>query len=149
VSTAVPKPMTRMKETLAIAVRARPPHGSATTRWALALRWAPAVIFVVFGVGKFINHASEVSSFSSYGLPAPDAFVYAIGALEIVGGLLLASGLFVIPAAIALAGDMVGAIVLSCIGRGENVSLTLAPALLLAMILLILLEVRREPGDEA
>jgi len=92
---------------------------------------------LAFGVGKFANHASELASFRHYALPAPGAFVYAIGVVEIVGGALLALGLLVRPAAVALAGDMVGAIVVSGIGRSETVSLTLAPALLAAMIFLI------------
>jgi uncharacterized membrane protein YphA (DoxX/SURF4 family) len=64
--------------------------------------------------------------------------------LEIVGGLLLASGVLVRLAALALAGDMVGAIVVSGLGRGEDLSLTLAPALLVAMIFLIRV---RAPGS--
>jgi len=49
-------------------------------------------VFVVFGVGKFTNHASELASFHQYGLPAPDAFVYVIGVVELVGGVLLILG---------------------------------------------------------
>jgi uncharacterized membrane protein YphA (DoxX/SURF4 family) len=94
-------------------------------------------VFVVFGAGKFVNHASELASFRQYAVPAPDAFVYVIGVLEIVGGLLLASGVLVRLAALALAGDMVGAIVVSGLSQGEDLSLTLAPALLVAMIFLI------------
>jgi putative oxidoreductase len=102
------------------------------------LRVAAGVVFVVFGVGKFSQHEAEVDSFRTYGLPAPDAFVYAIGVLEIAGGLMLIAGLLVWLAALALAGDMVGAIVVSGIGEGEVVpSLTLAPALLAAMIALL------------
>jgi uncharacterized membrane protein YphA (DoxX/SURF4 family) len=91
----------------------------------------------VFGAGKFVNHGSELASFRHYTLPAPEVFVYVIGVLELLGGLLLASGRLVKLAALALAGDMVGAIAVSGIGRGEDISLTLAPALLAAMILLI------------
>jgi putative oxidoreductase len=116
----------------AIATRA-----GAQGRLAAAIRLAAAAVFIAFGVGKFINHASELASFQQYALPAPEVFVYAIGVLEIVGGALLAIGLLVRPAALALAGDMVGAIVVSGIGRGESVSLTLAPLLLIAMIFLI------------
>jgi uncharacterized membrane protein YphA (DoxX/SURF4 family) len=110
---------------------------SATRRPAAAIRWAAAITFVLFGAGKFVNHASELASFRQYAVPAPDGFVYVIGVLEIVGGLLLASGVLVRLAALALAGDMVGAIVVSGLGRGETLSLTLAPALLVAMIFLI------------
>jgi uncharacterized membrane protein YphA (DoxX/SURF4 family) len=116
--------------------RGRSRHSPAE-RWATAIRWAAAIVFVVFGAGKFVNHASELASFRQYALPAPDAFVYFIGVLEIVGGLLLASGALVRLAALALAGDMVGAIVVSGLARGEDISLTLAPALLVAMIFLI------------
>ena len=63
--------------------------------------------------------------------------MYAIGALEVVGGLLLASGRLIKLAALALAADMLGAIVVSGIGRREAISLPLAPALLLAMVFVI------------
>ena len=102
------------------------------------LRVAAGIVFVVFGVGKFSQHEAEVDSFESYGLPAPDAFVYAIGVLEIVGGLMLIAGVLVWLVALALAGNMVGAIVVSGIGEGEVVpSLTLAPALLVVMLVLL------------
>ena len=104
---------------------------------ALIFRVGAGAVFVIFGVGKFTNHASEVASFGDYGLPAPDAFVYVIGVLEIVGGLLLILGLATRVAALLLAGDMVGAIVVSGIARGETVSLTLAPAQLAACVFLL------------
>jgi uncharacterized membrane protein YphA (DoxX/SURF4 family) len=114
----------------------RSPRPSAG-RWAVAIRWAAGIVFVVFGAGKFVNHASELASFRQYSLPVPGAFVDVIGLLEIGGALLLVAGIFVRPAAIALAADMVGAIIVSGLGRGERVSLTLAPLLLVAMIFLI------------
>ena len=95
------------------------------------------MVFVIFGVGKFSQHATEVDSFRTYGLPSPDAFVYAIGVLEIVGGLMLIAGFGTRLAALALAGDMVGAIVVSGIKEGEIASLTLAPAELVTMIVLL------------
>jgi putative oxidoreductase len=115
------------------------------TRVRLVLRVAVGLVFVVFGAGKFTQHATEVDSFRTYGLPSPDAFVYAIGVLEIGGGLMLISGLLLPLAALALAGDMVGAIVVSGIGEGEWISLTLAPALLVAMLAL-LADWRRHSG---
>jgi putative oxidoreductase len=110
--------------------------GRAAAAVALA-RVAAGAVFVVFGVGKFSQHATEVESFETYGLPSPDAFVYAIGVLEIVGGLMLIAGLLTRLAALALAGDMVGAIVVSGVKEGEVISLTLAPALLVTMLLLL------------
>jgi putative oxidoreductase len=106
-------------------------------RLLFVLRFASGAVFVVFGAGKFVNHASELASFRSYGLPVPNAFVVAIGVVELVGGLLLIAGILTRPAALVLAGDMVGAIVVSGIGKGELVSLTLAPAELLVMLVLL------------
>jgi putative oxidoreductase len=106
-------------------------------RFLLVLRLLAGGIFVVFGAGKFVNHASELASFRSYGLPAPEAFVIVVGVIELVGGLLLIAGVLVRPAALVLAGDMVGAIIVSGIAKGEAVSLTVAPAELVAMAVLI------------
>ena len=100
-------------------------------------RWVAAIIFVSFGAAKFANHGAELASFRHYPLPAPGFFVYLAGVVEVVGGLLLAAGLVTRLAAVALAGDMIGAIVVSGLARGEVISLTLAPVLLAAMIILI------------
>jgi putative oxidoreductase len=96
-------------------------------------------VFLLFGAGKFVNHASEASSFRTYGLPWPNVFTDVIGVLELVGGALLAVGLATRAVAVLLAGDMIGAIVVSGLLRGETVSLTLAPALLVAMVALVVL----------
>jgi putative oxidoreductase len=103
----------------------------------LLLRLASGGIFVAFGLGKFVNHSSELASFKLYGLPAPGAFVIAIGVLELVGGGLVIAGRLVRPAALLLAGDMIGAIVVSGLAHGELISLTLAPVELVAMLVLL------------
>jgi len=103
----------------------------------LLLRLASGGVFVVFGIGKFVNHPSELASFKTYGLPAPAAFVVVIGLIELVGGLLLMTGVLTRPAALVLAGDMIGAIVVSGLAKGELISLTVAPAELVAMLLLL------------
>jgi putative oxidoreductase len=103
----------------------------------LGLRLVAGGVFVVFGVGKFVNHAAELASFESYGLPAPEVFVLAIGVIELVGGLLLIAGILTRPVALALAADMVGAIVVSGLAKGEIISLTLAPVELVAMLVLL------------
>ena len=89
------------------AVRGYGDQSRAGRRAASAVRAASAIVLAVFGAGKFVEHASELASFRGYGLPAPDAFVYAIGVLEISGALLLAGGVLVQLATLALAGDMV------------------------------------------
>ncbi len=111
---------------------------SVATGWAPPVRWLSGAIFVIFGIGKFSEHAHEVSSFEAYGLPSPEAFVYLIGVLEIAGGVLLITGLLTRLVALALAGNMLGAIIVSGVGEGEVLpSLTLAPALLVAMAFLL------------
>ena len=103
----------------ALALLAAGPSSGWRAVVALLGRLAGGAVFVVFGLGKFVNHSSELTSFHAYGLPAPDAFVYVIGVIEFVGGLLLMLGLLTRPAAVVLGGDMVGAIVVSGIGLGE------------------------------
>ncbi len=92
----------------------------------LALRLLAGGVFVVFGAGKFVNHASELASFRTYGLPAPEVFVVVVGVIELIGGALLIAGVLVRPAALVLAGNMVGAIIVSGIAKAELISLTLA-----------------------
>ena len=94
-------------------------------------------IFLVFGISKFTDHARETDSFDTYGLPSPSLFAYAVGVLEIVGGVLLIAGLLTRPAAALLAGDMVGAIVTAGRVEGGAINLVLAPALLVAMLFLL------------
>ena len=113
-----------------------------TDRVLLVLRLVSGGVFVAFGAGKFVNHSSELASFKSYGLPAPEALVVVVGMVELVGGLLLIAGVLTRPAALVLAGDMVGAIVVSGLAKGELISLTLAPAELVAMLVLL----RMGPG---
>jgi putative oxidoreductase len=103
----------------------------------LGLRLVSGGVFVAFGIGKFVNHPSELASFKAYGLPAPAVFVVVVGVIELVGGLLLMIGALTRPAALVLAGDMIGAIVVSGIAKGELISLTLAPAELVAMLVLL------------
>src|ERR1700738_965040 len=92
----------------------RPVRGARVAPW---IRLVAATVFIVFGVGKFSAHASEVASFRGYGLPSPDAFVYGIGVLELAGGVLLGAGAMTRLAAIVLMGDMLGAVAVSGIGE--------------------------------
>jgi putative oxidoreductase len=106
--------------------------------WPQAVRLLSGLIFVGAGVPKFAWHSWETGHFRTYGLPFPDAFVFAIGFLEIAGGIALLAGFQVRATALLLGAIMVGAIVTSGIGQGEWVpSLTLAPALLAAMVYLL------------
>ena len=46
-------------------------------------RLVAGAVFVVFGLGKFVDHAGELSSFESYGIPWPEVMVYVVGVLQV------------------------------------------------------------------
>ena len=95
-------------------------------------------IFIVAGLVKFVFHHWELHAFDSFGLPWPAALEIFAGVLETVGGLLLVTHRWVAPVALLLAATMIVAIASSGIGHGDVIpSLTLAPALLLAMLYLL------------
>jgi putative oxidoreductase len=129
---------TRRSELIALVSRLTATRGGPwAAATAFAIRIAAGGIFIVFGIGKFTDHAKETASFELYGLPAPGAFAYAIGAVEIVFGILLALGLGTRIAALALGGDMLGAIVTAGRVEGGAINLVLAPALLVGMLALL------------
>ena len=127
-----------------------PVHGERARRSLTGARLAAGAVFVIFGLGKFLSHASELSSFETYGIPWPMVMVYLVGVLEVVGGLALLAGVAVAPVALLMAANMAVAIVVSGIGEGEVVpSLTLAPVLLIAMGLLLWTETRSRSRPHA
>jgi putative oxidoreductase len=101
------------------------------------LRIVAGAFFVSVSVGKFVDHAQEAMDFDRYGVPVPDVAVYAVGVIEVVGGLLLVVGLLTRPAAGLLALTMIGAI--STAGRvdGGSFHLGVAPTLLVVMLVLL------------
>jgi putative oxidoreductase len=94
---------------------------------------AAGLIFVSFGVGHFVDHASEVADFRRYEVPLPSLAVWAVGMVELGGGLGLLAGLFVRPVAAVLAADMVGVLVTAGRVEGGLLNLGIAPMLLVAM----------------
>ncbi len=106
------------------------------SRFLAALRLTAAGVLVAFGAAKFGNHGAEAASFDRYGLPDPNLFVYAVGALELGLGVLLLLGLRTRLAASVLAGNMVGAIATAGRVEGGFVNLGLAPTLLLVLLVL-------------
>ena len=96
------------------------------------------VIFIFAGLVKFVFHHWELSAFRSFGLPWPWALEIFAGVMETVGGILLVMRRLIAPVAVLLAVTMIVAIVSSGIGNGDVIpSLTLAPALLLAIVYLL------------
>ena len=104
--------------------------------WAPVLRVACGAIYVGFGQSKFVHHAKETRAFDRYGLPGPDVFAYAIGTVEVVGGVLLVLGFATRLVGPGLAGNMIGAIATGGRVDGGFVNLGLAPALLVLMLVL-------------
>ena len=111
-------------------------HGAGA--WATAIvRVVTGVLFVLFSLGKFVDHAQESADFDHYGIPAPEVATYLVGALELLGGLLLVVGLFTRPAAVLLALNLVGAIATAGRVDGGTFHLGVAPAMLVAMLFLV------------
>jgi uncharacterized membrane protein YphA (DoxX/SURF4 family) len=95
-------------------------------------------IFVVAGLVKFVFHHWELHAFRSFGLPWASALEIFAGVLETVGGILLVVRRLIVPVALLLSVTMIVAIGSSGIAHGDVIpSLTLAPALLLAMLYLL------------
>jgi uncharacterized membrane protein YphA (DoxX/SURF4 family) len=126
--------------TLADAQRLIVAFDSAISRDRPAARVAvvSGVIFVFAGLVKFVFHHWELHAFRSFGLPWPSALEILAGVLEVAGGVLLVLRRWVLPTAGLLAITMVVAIAASGVGHGDVIpSLTLAPALLIAMLYLL------------
>jgi putative oxidoreductase len=93
------------------------------------------LIFVIAGLVKFVFHHWELHAFRSFGLPWAAELEILAGVLETAGGLLLIGRRWVLPSALLLSMTMVVAIVSSGVLHGDVIpSLTLAPALLFAML---------------
>jgi uncharacterized membrane protein YphA (DoxX/SURF4 family) len=102
------------------------------------------IVFFFAGLVKFVFHHWELHAFRAFGLPWPSALEILAGVLEVAGGVLLVLRRGVVPVAVLLAATMVVAIVASGIGHGDVIpSLTLAPALLIAMVYLLARGLRR------
>ncbi|MEA2420987.1 MAG: hypothetical protein QOF55_86 [Thermoleophilaceae bacterium] len=115
-------------------------------RPASAVALVCGAIFVVAGLVKFVAYGWELDAFRRFGLPAPEAFVVLAGIVETVGGVLLLRRSFVMPVAAVLAVTMTVAVVVSGFGAGDVIpSLTLAPALLAAMVFLLVRGARAAP----
>ncbi len=68
-----------------------------------------ALLFVVSGINKGISWGGTIGYFTKLGIPAPEAVLVAVIALEVLGGLALIIGWQVKVAALALAAFTIGA----------------------------------------
>ena len=106
-------------------------------RTARIARIVAGLVFVLFGLAKFVFHDYEVAEFARFGFPGADLLVYGVGALEVVGGAALVAGRVVRPVAALLAVNMLGAVSTAGVTVGGPIHLGLAPALLLTMLFLV------------
>jgi uncharacterized membrane protein YphA (DoxX/SURF4 family) len=109
------------------------------------------IVFIPAGLVKLAFHHWELHAFEEFGLPWPFALELLAGVLETVGGVLLIARRRVVPISVLLCTTMLVAIGASGVGHGDVIpSLTLAPALLLALIFLLFraLRPRTRPDDQ-
>ncbi|MGI8714451.1 MAG: DoxX family protein [Solirubrobacteraceae bacterium] len=96
------------------------------------------LIFVPAGLVKFALHHWELHAFRRYGIPAPTVLEPIVGAVEMIGGALLIRGALIAPTAFVLAIVMLVAFITGGIIHGDPIpSATLAPALLVALLYLL------------
>jgi uncharacterized membrane protein YphA (DoxX/SURF4 family) len=99
---------------------------------------AAGAVFIIASLPKFVFFDFELEQFERFGLPFPEALVILAGVLELVGGIALTTRRFVLAACAVLVPTMLVAIVSSGVLEADVVpSLTLAPALLAALVLLL------------
>ena len=102
----------------------------------LVLRVALAALFIPVGLGKFVNHDAYVERFERWGFGAAAGEVaILVGIVEVVCGLMLLLGVVPRLAALALAGNMVGALVTAGrIDGGQDVWLPLVLIVALSVV---------------
>jgi uncharacterized membrane protein YphA (DoxX/SURF4 family) len=104
--------------------------------WTVVPRLVAAAVFIPTGLGKFLNHDAYVERFERWGFGAAAGEVaILVGLLEVVCGVLLLLGVAPRAAALALIGNMVGA--LATAGRidgGQDVWLPLVMIAVLAVV---------------
>ena len=94
----------------------------------LVVRLMAGAVFFWEGILKFVYVNQGVGRFTKLGMPMPDVLAPAIAVLEIVGGLLVMSGLFTRFITIAFIGEMIVAILSTKISLYLGTSPLPAPA---------------------
>ena len=121
----------------------RIPEWLLRSKFSGAARYLPTVlrlagIFVALvGIAKFTDRAAEIRDFRDFGVPLPGVAVTVAGIVEVLGGLLVAVGFLTRPAALAVAGNLLGALLTAGINEGGTFHLVVGPALMLVMVLLV------------
>jgi putative oxidoreductase len=112
-------------------VSTSPPEHHSAAQPALArtyLAFAVALVFLAAGTSKLIDHHEAVQDFTRWGLPAPGALSIAVGLFEIAAAALLMAGTATRAVAVALAVEMMLALIVAGPVDG-GVQLVLPPGL--------------------
>src|SRR5262245_58843597 len=109
-------------------------------RWdTLVLRVVLATVYIPIGLGKWVNHDEYVERFERWGFGAASGeLAVLVGILEVVGGLMLLLGGGPRRVAVALTGNMIGA--LATAGRvdgGQDIWLPIVLIVLLAAVIVL------------
>ena len=115
----------------------------------LAVRLAAGLFLIGVGIGKFADRASEVADFRHYGVPLPDVAVPVAGVIEVVGGVCVVLGLLIRPAAAIVAVNLLVALLTAGLTDGGTFHLVVGPALMVAMVLLVVTGAPAPSGDQA
>jgi uncharacterized membrane protein YphA (DoxX/SURF4 family) len=108
------------------------------------------VIFLIACLPKFLAYGWERDAFVRFDLPAPGFLVLLAGVLGLVGGALLVLNRLVLPTCVVLSAVMLVAFVAGGLRAGDEIpSLTLAPALIVAMGWIVVGAARRRAAAEA
>ena len=100
---------------------------------AVIVRVAAGLFIALAGVAKFADHAKEVHDFRGFGVPLAEIAVPLAGAIELVGGALVVIGFLTRPAALAIALNLLGALLTAGINEGGTFHLVVGPTLMVIM----------------
>ena len=109
-------------------------------RWdTLVLRVILAAVYIPIGLGKFLNHDEYVERFERWGFGAASGeTAILVGILEVAGGLMLLFGVVPRLVAVALIGNMIGAVATA--GRvdgGQDIWRPIVLIVLLAVVVVL------------
>src|SRR5579864_8570556 len=108
------------------------------------LRTLTGLFFVVAGIVQLVAFGRSAGDFARWGLPAPEALVVLVAAVEMVCGALLAVGALTRPVGLLLATLMVGATLTA--GRSDGGVYYVVPPLLFALTVFFAWRSARFPG---
>lgn len=109
-------------------------HAGPSELLSLVLRLGAGGFVTVAGIGKFAEYSKEVDDFRSFGVPLPEVSVPVAGTIEVVGGILVVVGLLTRFAALAVAANLLGALLTAGINEGGTFHLVVGPTVLVLML---------------